>query len=138
MRENCHAGSAPLCNTGRLPAPPDMVNHVIDVRDCAAMHYLPLMNDPATNGQRHFAFAMTGKMTDMTDIIRKNYRDMGFCASAVGFADLAALEFLQRVLVRGRQPPLLSKLSCNQTSTSPSGRTFIATSTKIWRRRSTP
>ncbi len=63
--------------TGRIPALPDMVNHVIDVRDCAAMH-IALMNDPTTNGQRHFAFAVTGKMTDMTDAIRKNYGHLGF------------------------------------------------------------
>lgn len=63
--------------TGRLPALPDMVNHVIDVRDCAAMH-IALMDNPATDGHRHFAFAITGKMTDMTDVIRKNYGHLGF------------------------------------------------------------
>jgi dihydroflavonol-4-reductase len=63
--------------TGRLSALPDMVNHIVDVRDCAAMH-IAVMDNPATDGNRHFAFAITGKMTDMTDVIRKNYSHMGF------------------------------------------------------------
>jgi nucleoside-diphosphate-sugar epimerase len=63
--------------TGKIPALPDMVNHVVDVRDCAAMH-IALMQDQAANGHRHFSFAITGKMTDMTDAIRKHYARDGF------------------------------------------------------------
>jgi nucleoside-diphosphate-sugar epimerase len=63
--------------TGKTAALPDMVNHVVDVRDCAAMH-IALMADAAANGRRHFSFAVTGKMTDMTDAIRKNYGHLGF------------------------------------------------------------
>lgn len=63
--------------TGRIPALPDMVNHVIDVRDCAAMH-IALMQNPAADGHRHFAFAATGRMTDMTDAIRAHYGHLGF------------------------------------------------------------
>lgn len=63
--------------TGKLPALPDMVNHVVDVRDCAAMH-IALMRDPAANGYRHFSFGVTGKMTDMTNAVRKNYGHLGF------------------------------------------------------------
>lgn len=63
--------------SGKIPALPDMVNHVVDVRDCAAMH-IALMRDPGANGHRHFSFAVTGKMTDMTDVICKDYAHLGF------------------------------------------------------------
>ncbi len=63
--------------TGKMAALPDMVTHVVDVRDCAAMH-IAVMNDPATDGHRHLSFGMVGKMTAITDIIRKNFSDKGF------------------------------------------------------------
>lgn len=60
-----------------------MVNHVVDVRDCAGMH-IAVMDDPSTDGHRHFAFGAVGavgavgKMTELTDAIRKNYSRLGF------------------------------------------------------------
>ncbi len=61
---------------GRMPLFPDMVNHVVDVRDCAKMH-IALMDNTATDGHRHFSFGATGKMVDMARVIRDNYADIG-------------------------------------------------------------
>lgn len=61
---------------GRTPALLDMVTHIVDVRDCARMH-IAVMDDPATDGHRHFCFAMTATMLEMSRIIRDNYASIG-------------------------------------------------------------
>lgn len=57
--------------TGKMTALPDMSTHVVDVRDCAAMH-TAVMNEAVTDGHRHRPFSLVGKMTDITDIVRQN------------------------------------------------------------------
>jgi len=63
--------------TGKMSVMPDMVLHAVDVRDCAAMH-LALMDDPSSDGHRHFSFGMVGKMISIADAIRRNFSDQGF------------------------------------------------------------
>lgn len=53
-----------------------MVTHIVDVRDCAAMH-IAVMDDPSTDGRRNFCFAMTATMLEMSRIIRENYGAIG-------------------------------------------------------------
>ena len=62
---------------GRMPIFPDLVAHMVDVRDCAAMH-LAVMNQPATDGHRHFCFALTAPMADWATRIRTLYSKQGF------------------------------------------------------------
>jgi nucleoside-diphosphate-sugar epimerase len=62
---------------GGMPLIPNMVNHIVDVRDCARMH-VAVMNDPATNGHRHFSFGVTAKLVDMARVVRDNYAGIGF------------------------------------------------------------
>ena len=63
--------------TGGMPMIPDMGNHVVDVRDCARMH-IAVMNNPATDGHRHFSFGATAKLVEVATTIRENYADIGF------------------------------------------------------------
>lgn len=62
---------------GRVPGLPDMVNYLVDVRDCAAMH-IALMDDPASNGRRHFCFGAKGKMLRIAQVIDERYSAQGF------------------------------------------------------------
>lgn len=62
---------------GRIPAVPDMLTHVVDVRDCAAMH-IALMANPATNGRRHFSFGTEGKMARIAEVIAARYANQGY------------------------------------------------------------
>jgi dihydroflavonol-4-reductase len=62
---------------GRIPAVPDMLTHVVDVRDCAGMH-IALMANPATNGHRHFSFSTEGKMVRMAEVIAARYAKQGY------------------------------------------------------------
>ncbi len=54
---------------GGVPLIPDMVNHFVDVRDCAQMH-ITVMGDPLTDGHRHFSFGMTGTLVELAQVIR--------------------------------------------------------------------
>jgi dihydroflavonol-4-reductase len=67
---------------GGMPLIPDMVTHIVDVRDCARMH-VALMNDPSANGHRHFSFGLTAKMVEIARMIRDNYADIGFVPRAL-------------------------------------------------------
>lgn len=79
---------------GRMPLFPDLDLHMVDVRDCARMHSA-LMNDPATNGHRHFSFGVTGKMVDLAREVRRQYATLGFTPrAAVMPAPLAFLASL--------------------------------------------
>ncbi|MFB9279361.1 NAD-dependent epimerase/dehydratase family protein [Cohnella cellulosilytica] len=62
---------------GKMPAFPDMVNHMVDVRDCALMH-IAVMQNPQTNGRRHFSFGITSKMANMAKSIRSQYGHLGY------------------------------------------------------------
>lgn len=62
---------------GKMPALPDMVNHMVDVRDCALMH-IALMQQPAADGHRHLSFGLTAKMVHIAESIRKQYGALGF------------------------------------------------------------
>jgi len=62
---------------GKLPAFPDMVNHMVDVRDCALMH-IAVMQNPETDGHRHFSFGITSKMDRMAKSIRRQYEHLGY------------------------------------------------------------
>jgi len=66
---------------GRIPAVPDMVNYAVDVRDCAAMH-IAVMDDPGTNGHRHFSFGAVSKMARIAQVIRERYAGKGFAPRA--------------------------------------------------------
>jgi nucleoside-diphosphate-sugar epimerase len=66
---------------GRIPAVPDMLTHVVDVRDCAAMH-IALMANPATNGHRHFSFGTEGKMVRIPEVIAARYAAQGYSPRA--------------------------------------------------------
>ncbi len=61
---------------GTTPMLLDMVTHIVDVRDCARMH-IAVMDDPSTDGHRHFSFAMTARMIEMSRIIRDSYAGIG-------------------------------------------------------------
>ena len=52
-------------------------NHVVDVRDCAAMH-VAVMNNPDTNGHRHFSFGAVDKMIRMARVIDERFGALGF------------------------------------------------------------
>ena len=54
----------------------DMVSHSVDVRDVALMH-IAVMEDPSTNGHRHFCFGITAEMVETPRTIRRLYRDSG-------------------------------------------------------------
>jgi len=62
---------------GKMPLLPDMTSHYVDVRDCARMH-IALMNDPRTDGHRHFSFGAKGRMADLAQLIRESYGHLGF------------------------------------------------------------
>jgi nucleoside-diphosphate-sugar epimerase len=61
---------------GRVPFIPDLVTHLVDVRDCARMH-IAVMNNDRANGHRHFSFATTGKLVEVAQAIRESYADIG-------------------------------------------------------------
>ncbi|WP_051960540.1 NAD-dependent epimerase/dehydratase family protein [Devosia riboflavina] len=54
----------------------DMMGHSVDVRDVALMH-IAVMNNPSTDGHRHFCFGVTGKMVELPRIIRELYGERG-------------------------------------------------------------
>ncbi len=62
---------------GGVPVLPDIVNRVVDVRDCARMH-IALMSNPATNGHRHFSFGIETSQKTMLDAMRKHYGHLGY------------------------------------------------------------
>jgi dihydroflavonol-4-reductase len=66
---------------GAMPVIPDMVNYVVDVRDCARMH-IAVMNDPSTNGHRHFSFSAVCKIADWAQMIRDRYEKIGLTPKA--------------------------------------------------------
>lgn len=66
---------------GRIPAVPDMLTHVVDVRDCAAMH-IALMANPQTDGRRHFSFGTEGKMVRIAEVIAARYAAQGYAPRA--------------------------------------------------------
>lgn len=66
---------------GRMPFMPDMAAYAIDVRDCAALH-VAVMDTAASDGERHLAFAATGRMLDLPRLIRERYADQGFAPRA--------------------------------------------------------
>jgi nucleoside-diphosphate-sugar epimerase len=66
---------------GRIPAVPDMLTHVVDVRDCAAMH-IAVMANPATNGHRHFSFGTEGKMARIAEVIAERFATQGYAPRA--------------------------------------------------------
>jgi nucleoside-diphosphate-sugar epimerase len=61
---------------GDTPVLLDLATHIVDVRDCARMH-IAIMNDPSTDGHRHFCFGMVAKMVEMSRIIQRDYAQIG-------------------------------------------------------------
>jgi nucleoside-diphosphate-sugar epimerase len=65
---------------GHMPLIPDLVTHIVDVRDCARMQ-IAMMNNESTSGHRHFSFGARGSMVELARVIRDNYADIGIAPS---------------------------------------------------------
>lgn len=97
--------------TGAVPMLPDMVNRIVDVRDCARMH-IALMNDASTNGHRHFSFAIVGRMSDLAEGMKRSYPGQGL-AKKVGVAPRWLVGLLG--LVSGDAASIYSKIGSTAT-----------------------
>lgn len=61
---------------GRTPVVLDMVTHMVDVRDCAAMH-IALMDAPDLDDERCFSFAIEAPMVEMARSIARQFGSRG-------------------------------------------------------------
>ncbi len=70
----CSDGQS-LRRSAAFPFSP-LPGHEVDVRDCVRMH-IALMDDPASDGRRHFCFGTTNGMDEIARVIRENYAKIG-------------------------------------------------------------
>lgn len=62
---------------GSEPVVLDMVTHIVDVRDCAAMQ-IALMANPETDGARLFAFALAAPSIEINRSVARQFGGLGF------------------------------------------------------------